>query len=242
MRPKCPCPNANSTHAERGEAPMTGSESGVEGRVPIQRVQRSITNPGSMRRASVASASVRDQLAGASALLNSDVQHALVRDQLRGACVREQVTIGFERARVQRAQRSRRRGCASGSAGAAKVKQPRNERRQVPPRECEGAERVGDPLRNVRERAGQRERHDRARRDGARVAEGRSLPRRTPIDQRHAVAVALQVDGRRRSDDAGADDNDICRARQHRRIRRRTAERLRGCTGTRISITPSGPS
>src|SRR5262249_13997336 len=71
------------------------------------------------------------------------------------------------------------------------------------------AEGVGDPLRHVLERSRHRHRNDRARRDGSRVAVRRAASGLALVDDRHAMAVALEVDRRRDTDDAGADDGDV---------------------------------
>ena len=97
-------------------------------------------------------------------------------------------------------------------ARADEAPQPGRRLRQVAPLDRQRRSRVGEPLGHLPENPRHADRHHRTRAQDAGIAHRRELARGAAIDQRHRMAVALQVARHRDADDARADHRDAWRA------------------------------
>ena len=133
----------------------------------------------------------------------SDRTHEIV-----GAGQRDQLTVRVVGARHERQQRVGDRVDAGIAAREQEAQQPRCDAWQVTPAYADGAVAIEQDVRDVVPQGRGAVRHHRAGDDAAGVAERGCRAGGTGIDQRDAVAVALQMQRAGYADDAGTDDGD----------------------------------
>ena len=133
----------------------------------------------------------------------SDRAHEIV-----GAGQCDQLAVRIVGARHERQQRVGDRVDAGIAAREQEAQQPRCDAWQVTPAYADGAVAIEQDVRDVAPQGRGAVRHHRAGDDAAGVAERGCRAGGTGIDQRDAVAVALQMQRAGYADDAGTDDGD----------------------------------
>ncbi len=134
-----------------------------------------------------------------------DVKMAEPVNEVLGAGVMHQRRQRFERRANQRAQRAGLRMNLFRRAGADEADQPGGDRRQIGPAQRQRPERVEQPARHVPHHPRHRHRRHRGGVECAGIAKGGAMTGLAGLDDKDAMAVALQPARGAHADHAGAD-------------------------------------
>jgi hypothetical protein len=129
-------------------------------------------------------------------------------DEVLGAGVADKRHQRVERGADQRSQGAGLGMDFVGGPGADEADEPRGDRRQVAPAQRQRPHRVEQPARHVPHHARHRHRRHRGGIEGTGIAKRRTMPRLGRLDDKDAVAIALQIARHAHPHHAGPDHAD----------------------------------